>query len=187
MGESAVKIMNLEQALIDQCKAGQRDAQRELYERYARAMYNICTRMLGGTADAKDAMQEAFIDAFKSIDKFEGQSTFGAWLRRIVINQCITLLNKRNKLKWVAIDEHPEQLSEDATDVAELEWSSAEVNDAIKQLPTKARAVFTLYCLEGYDHQEISQILSVSVGTSKSQYNRARQLLRATLKQNSHE
>jgi RNA polymerase sigma factor (sigma-70 family) len=178
MVETAVKIRNLEQALIDQCKAGQTEAQRELYERYARSMYNICTRMLGNPADAKDAMQDAFIDCFRNIEKFEGQSTFGAWLRRIVVNRCITMLNKRKKLNWVSLDERldPADLSTDAE--ANVEYSAEMVNNAIKKLPTKARAVFTLFCLEGYDHEEIASILNVSKGTSKSQYNRARQLLR---------
>ncbi len=182
MGETAVKIRNLEQALIDQCKAGQRTAQRELYERYSRAMYNICTRMLGSTADAKDALQDAFVDCFRSIDKFEGQSTFGAWLRRIVINRCITMLNKRKKLNWVALEERLEPVDDTANEQDEKpKWTPEMVNDAIKQLPIKARTVFTLFCLEGYDHQEISTILKISKGTSKSQYNRARQLLRDIL------
>lgn len=172
-------VRNLEQVLIDQCKAGQRSAQRELYERYAKAMYNLCTRMLGDPADAKDALQEAFIDAFRGIDRFKGESTFGAWLKRIVVNRCITMLQKQQKLQWVSLDE--QEMVDEVVEEEVPKWTPTQVNAAIKQLPVKARAVFTLYCMEGYDHGEIAQILSISVGTSKSQYNRARHLLRETL------
>ena len=147
-------------------------------------MYNICTRMMGLEAEAQDVLQDAFVRAFTNLNAFKGDATFGAWLKRIVINTCVTALNKRNKNPWLSIDEHAHTMLAEPDEEAETSISPALIHHAIKQLPDGCRAVFTLYALEGYDHVEIAQVLGISASTSKSQYHRARTLLRARLEKN---
>jgi len=170
--------------LVKQCQEGDRKAQHELYQLYSRAMFNICTRMMSNHAEAQDCLQEAFIDAFRHISRFDESATFGAWLKRITINKCISALRKRKRLNWVNLDQADAsavsvEFSE--VDPGEADGKAARIQAAIKQLPTGCRAVFTLYALEGYQHKEIAEILEISESTSKSQYNRARKLLRASL------
>ena len=157
-------------------------AQSRLYQLYSRAMYNICTRMLGDPAAAEDALQEAFVNAFRKLHLFEGRSSFGAWLKRIVINKCLSILNKK-QLFTEPIDERvmqePDGGGHDGGYAMDL--TPTQVHEAIKGLPEGCRVVFTLYQLEGYDHQEIASILDVSVSTSKSQFHRAKKLLRERL------
>jgi len=172
---------NIHLDLIEACKKGDRTAQFRLYQLYSRAMYNLCIRMLGDQASAEDALQEAFFNAFNNIHSFEGRSSFGAWIKRIVVNKCLSVLNKR-KMFFESIDERVMELSEDEPET--YFWSDispAKVHQEIKNLPQGCRVIFNLYQLEGYDHQEISEILGVSVSTSKSQYHRAKKLLRERL------
>lgn len=174
--------INLHADLIEACKQGDRMAQSRLYQLYSRAMYNICTRMLGDPDAAEDALQEAFVNAFRKLHLFEGRSSFGAWLKRIVINKCLSMLNKK-QLFTEPIDERVMQepdLVSGGYD-APFDLQPEQVHGAIKDLPEGCRVVFTLYQLEGYDHQEIAQILDVSVSTSKSQFHRAKKLLRERL------
>ena len=137
--------------------------------------------MLGDTAAAEDALQEAFVNAFRKLHLFEGRSSFGAWLKRIVINKCLSHLNKK-QLFTEPIDERiMEEPDSGPAASYQYEFSPEQVHQAIKSLPEGCRVIFTLYQLEGYDHQEIAQILRVSVSTSKSQYHRAKKLLRERL------
>ncbi len=172
-------VKDIHHDLITKCKTDDRKAQFEIYKLYSKAMYNICTRMMANQENAKDTLQEAFISAFHNIKSYRNDSTFGAWLKRIVVNQCVKHLKKQQKLSETEFDKfelvnepHPEN---------EFEPDPKIIQEAIKKLPTKSRTVWTLYCLEGYDHQEISEILNVSVGTSKSQYNYAKKLLKDQL------
>ncbi|MEL6672684.1 MAG: RNA polymerase sigma factor [Bacteroidota bacterium] len=167
--------------MVEACKAGDRLAQSRLYKLYSRAMFNICTRILGDHAAAEDALQEAFVSAFRKIHSFEGRASFGAWLKRIVVNKCLSQVN-RQKLFFEPLDE---RLVEDKVDepigTVDLALTPQRIQEAIKSLPEGCRVIFTLYQMEGYDHQEIAQILDVSVSTSKSQYHRAKKLLQARL------
>ncbi|GAB4410689.1 MAG: sigma-70 family RNA polymerase sigma factor [Bacteroidia bacterium] len=172
--------LTLHTDLIDACKRGDRKAQFRLYQLYARAMFNICTRMLPDRAAAEDAMQEAFVNAFGRLDSFEGRSSFGAWLKRIVINKCLSHL-QRQRLPFDSLDEHHADLIDESDDEPPADLGPERIQEAIKGLPDGCRIIFTLYQLEGYDHQEISEILGVSVSTSKSQYHRAKSLLRERL------
>ena len=171
---------------MERCRKGERHAQRELYGLYATAMYNLCVRMTGDTAEAQDVLQESFIDAFTKLNSFKGDSTFGAWLKRIVVNNCISALRKKDRLNEVELPPHANgtPVLDDAG--PELELSVQRIHLAIGTLPDGCRNVFTLYSLEGYDHQEISQIMGISVSTSKSQYHRARKLLQASLQKTKH-
>ncbi len=171
------KVVNINDPLIEACKRNDEKAQQQLYQKYAVAMFNTSKRILGNREDAQDAIQEAFIDAFRGIEKFKGKSTFGAWLKRIVINKSIDLLQKRKKLAYADLSQDipvPEQELEEP-------FNPDEFNKALAALPEGSRTVFTLKAIEGYDHKEIAQYLQISVSTSKSQYSRAKQLLRVSL------
>ena len=169
--------------LVDGCKRGDRSAQHQLYSQYAKAMYNICYRMTGNTADAEDLLQNAFIDVFAKIDTYRSESTIGAWIKRIVINTCINFLKKR-KLDTTEWDERIGDVPVESAGLTESDRLSVEkVRNAMQQLPDGYRTVFSLYLLEGYDHGEIAQVLGISEATSKSQYSRAKSKMRMLLAQ----
>lgn len=175
-----------EAQLVSQCLAGRRPAQETLYRQYADAMYNICYRMMGNTAEAEDVLQDAFVEVFRHLDRFRGDSTLGAWIKRIVINHCLNAL-KRRRITFTELEEgHGEVPDTDPVDEAELTYSVARVREAILRLPDGYRQVLTLYLLEGYDHGEIAEILGIGEAGSKSQYSRARARLRTMLAQESN-
>jgi len=162
--------------LVTACQRQQPQAQSELYQRYAKAMYNICLRMLRDPLDAEDALQNAFVEVFRHLHTFRFDCPVGAWIKRIVVNTCINTLKKK-RVRFEPYEDHhadiPEpELSEPHTLPVET------VKQALYDLPDGYRIVFSLYALEGYDHQEIADILHISEATSKSQYSRARRKLK---------
>lgn len=172
--------LNIHEALIDECRRGNRKAQFRLYELYSRAMYNAAYRILNNREEAEDMLQEAFTECFRNISSFRSDSTFGAWLKKIVVNRCINRLRKR-ETELVYIDDYRpvEHAMEEETATS---WPDASViSKAVEQLPDGYRAVFSLYLLEGYDHSEISQIMNISESTSKTQYLRAKEKLKQIL------
>jgi RNA polymerase sigma factor (sigma-70 family) len=166
--------------IVERCKKGERQAQFELYRLYSQAMYNVCLRMLRSEADAEDVLQNAFIDVFSHLGTFRFESSVGAWIKRIVVNNCINFLKKR-RLALTELNENLAGKAEDADEPTEYPLSANAVRNAIQLLPDGYRVVFTLYLLEGYDHQEIGEILGISEATSKSQYSRARKKLKEIL------
>ncbi|MGE5395076.1 MAG: RNA polymerase sigma factor [Candidatus Saccharibacteria bacterium] len=173
------QYQNIHQELINRCRKGDTKAQFELYKVYYKPMYNVCLRMVGNAVEAEDVMQEAFLKAFTKIDTYEGVVSFGAWLKRIVINRSLDYLKKR-KVKFEEINEKiPE---EEPEGIVITEVHTEYLKKAIQQLPDGYRVVLTLYLLEGYDHEEIAQILGISNGSSRSQYLRAKLKLRELLK-----
>ena len=164
---------------LEKCQRNDRKAQFELYKLYSKAMYNICLRMMKNDAEAEDVLQESFVKAFRNLGSYEYQATFGAWLKRIVINTCITELNKRKHI-LSDIDNY-DVVDESVDDVAELEMDMGRLKAAINSLPEGYRIIFNMYAVEGYDHQEIGEILNISDSTSKSQYSRAKKKLRQML------
>ena len=167
--------LNIHQDIIDRCVEGDRSAFYELYKLYSKAMFNVFLRITGKHEEAEDVLQEAFVSAFGHIKSFKGTSTFGAWLKRIVVNKAISHVNK-NRLDTVDIDDHPvDDISEDV--FVEPIYKVETVKQAIEKLPEGYRVVFSLYLMEGYDHKEIAEILHISESTSKSQYNRAKRKL----------
>ncbi len=166
--------------LIARCRAGDRDAHYRIYKLYARSMFNVSFRITGREEDAEDAVQEAFISAFRNLERYRADATFGAWLKRIVVNKSINVLKKR-KHEWMPDDETWD-VAEDETPVEYREELTVDrVKKAIEGLPDGYRTVLSLYLLEGYDHQEIADILAISESTSKSQLNRAKAKLREKL------
>jgi len=170
---------NLHDDVIAQCLEGDSGAQQQLYNLYAKAMYNICYRMTNDVDEAADVLQEAFISAFNNLSSYKGTASFGAWLKKIVVNKSINHIRSK-KMNLVPLDE-VEPASEDVINDEELYLDIERIKSGIEHLPDGYRVVFSLYLLEGYDHKEISQILGISESTSKSQYNRAKAKLRKIL------
>ena len=167
--------------LIDQCKQSNRKAQMALYGKYCDGMFIIAQRYLKDTAAAEDAMQEAFIKAFQKLSQFKGDVTFGAWLKRIVINTCLDTIKAR-KLET-------EPLKDEVFTIVEVEndWSIAdettvsEVLAAIEELPDNYKTTVKLFLIEGYDHQEISEILQISENASRTYLHRGKTKLKEKL------
>lgn len=168
-----------ETELIQQCLSGDRVAQYRLYKQYAQPMFNVCVRFVPDTTEAEDLLQESFVKVFRELRTFQGTSTLGAWLKRIVINHCLNHLRKKRPVfQELSNVDLPE------TDDGESFWieiTSEQIHHAIKRLPEGARVVCVLYLLEGYKHAAIAELLGISESTSKSQYRRAIGLLKADL------
>ena len=161
--------------LVVACKQGDRQSQFKLYNLYAKAMYNTALRIVEDEAEAADVLQEAFIDAFSRLDSFRQESTFGRWMKQIVVNKSISTLRKR-KLEMLSLEDGEEPADEE--DAAnDIELQVAAIKQAIGRLPDGYRLVLTLYLLEGYDHEEIAHILRISEATSRSQYLRGKRKL----------
>ncbi|MFT3705802.1 MAG: RNA polymerase sigma factor [Agriterribacter sp.] len=164
--------------LIARCRAGDAASFRKLYELYAKAMYNTSLRILNNISEAEDILQEAFVDAFKNINLFENRSSFGSWIKQIVINKSINQLKKK-KIDFVEIED-PERYAphqDDTIDEDEIQLQVDRVVDAMRQLPDGYRTVLSLYLLEGYDHEEIAGIMGVAESTARTQYIRGKQKL----------
>jgi RNA polymerase sigma-70 factor (ECF subfamily) len=131
---------------------------------------------------AEDVLQEAFVNAFQNLRSFQGKSSFGAWLKRIVVNKAISYLRK-NQLEMVMMDDNMEVADSEGINEDELVLKIESVREAVQRLPNGFRVVFSLYLLEGYDHKEIAEILEISESTSKTQYNRAKKKLKEILKE----
>jgi RNA polymerase sigma-70 factor (ECF subfamily) len=163
--------------LLEACKKGDRKAQMEIYKSYYKAMYNVSLRIIKNTAEAEDVMQESFLSAFQKLDTFKGEVTFGAWLKRIVINKSLDLIkNKKAIISLDTVADIPDEQNDDNY-ISYNDLSMQLVNKALSDLPEGYRLVLTLYLIEGYDHEEISQILNISNATFRTQYHRARKQL----------
>jgi RNA polymerase sigma factor (sigma-70 family) len=164
--------------LVVECKQGSKKACFELYRLYAKAMLNVAFRIVGNIGEAEDVLQESFTDAFKKLKDFRQETTFGLWLKQIVVHRSINLLRKR-KLSFVEIeDNHLENVAdEEPWNDDDVQYQVAQVKEAIKELPEGYRLVLSLYLLEGYDHEEIAQVLNISENTSRTQFLRAKRKL----------
>jgi RNA polymerase sigma factor (sigma-70 family) len=169
--------------LVAECKQGSKKACYELYKLYSKAMLNVAFRIVGNIGEAEDVLQEAFLDAFKRVKDFRQETTFGLWLKQIVVHRAINLLRKR-KLELVETEDGQlENIADEETyDDEETIYKATQVKEAIKLLPEGYRLVISLYLLEGYDHEEIGQILNISENTSRTQFLRAKRKLTELLK-----
>lgn len=155
-------------------------AQMQLYDTYCNAMFTVAYRYLNSDEDAKDAMQEGFLKAFMNLDNYKPKATFGAWLKRIVINQCLDVLKKK-QIEFSEVEVSELQTIED-------DWSfdnaitKNDVVKAIEQLNEKHKVVITLCLIEGYDHTEISEILDIPIKTSRTHLRRGKLKLQELLK-----
>jgi RNA polymerase sigma-70 factor (ECF subfamily) len=164
--------------LVVECKRGSKKACFELYRLYSKAMLNVVFRIVGSIEEAEDVLQEAFLDAFNLVKDFRQETTFGLWLKQIVVHRAINLLRKR-KLDLVELGEDQLENIADQENAGdeEIQYKVVQVKEAIKELPDGYRLVISLYLLEGYDHEEIGQILNISENTSRTQFLRAKRKL----------
>tara|TARA_Y100001933_G_scaffold47883_1_gene46307 strand:+ start:15380 stop:15940 length:561 start_codon:yes stop_codon:yes gene_type:complete len=175
-------------ALLKECLEGKQSAQLEIYNRYYKAMYNTALRIVKHTAEAEDVMQESFLNAFTKLHTFKGDVTFGAWLKRIVVNNSIYHYRKQQKLKAVAIDEVLYKVEDNDEVVLNqdgyTELKAQKVMETMKSLKDNYRVSLTLHLIEGYDYEEISQILDISYANCRTTISRAKESLRKKLSVN---
>ena len=170
--------------MVEACQLGSRQAQFELYKLYSKAMFNVCLRMVKDELDAEDVLQNAFVDVFTKIGTFKFESSIGAWVKRIVVNNCINFLKKK-RMQFEPFEERHTLVAEEETDGNHAGLSVEAIKKALFELPDGYRVVFSLYLLEGYDHQEIADILGITEATSKSQYSRAKRKIKELLQSQS--
>lgn len=140
-------------------------------------MLNVAFRIVGNIAEAEDVLQEAFLDAFKRIPDFRQETTFGLWLKQIVVSRSINLLRKR-KVELVELgDDVDNIIDEEQDDDEEIQYKVTQVKQAMNELPEGYKQVISLYLIEGYDHEEIGQILNITENTSRTQFLRAKRKL----------
>ena len=176
--ENLKKVNNIHQELINACKINDRKAQYEIYKLYYKAMYNTAIRILGSPVEAEDVMQESFLDAFRKIGSYVEKATFGAWLKRIVINNSIDVLKGRQSFESIhdkEIEIEDEPIDENPIEI--LSYKTDNIRKSIESLPDRYRIILSLYLLEGYDHEEISKILNMNHGAVRTKYSRAKQKL----------
>ncbi len=169
--------------IIEASKKGNERSKYELYQLYAKAMFNVCYRMMNNREEAEDMLQEAFTQAFLKLESFRYESNFGAWLKKIVINTCLNSINKKKlELSYVETiyDKDIQQEEEEENDA---QLTVAGISRAMELLPEGSRMVFSLYLFEGYDHVEIAQIMNITESTSKSQFMRAKRRVIEILKE----
>ena len=171
---------NIHSHLIDKCKKNDPRAQMQLYDLYYKAMYNTACNFIKDNVLAQDIMQESFIKAFKKIEMYNGSASFGSWLKRIVINNCLDWV-KKQKIETVALNEQVISIVDDDNWEIESGISLQEIYKCIEQLPSKCKNVVKLYLLEGYDHQEVAHILQITEGSSRSQLSRGKMRLKELL------
>jgi RNA polymerase sigma factor (sigma-70 family) len=164
--------------LVKQCLLGEIKAYNELYMRYSKAMFSTCYRIVNHFTEAEDVLQDSFMDAFNNLKTFSYESTFGGWLKTIVINKSINHLRKK-KLNLIDNDKVATEnlIQEDFINEEEIIYKVEEVKKAIQLLPDGYRTVLSLYLIEGYDHEEIAEIMHVATSTTRTQYMRAKQKL----------
>ena len=168
-----------EQELIKGCVKGDRAAQKALYERYCRKMMVVCQRYAKSSQEAEDALQEGFLKVFASLKSFRGDARLDTWITRIMIN---TALNaQRQKLYLLPMVDITEMNLPEDEEISLAAFNLSELIAMIQSLPDGCRLVFNLFAIEGYNHKEIAGMLGISEGTSKSQYSRAKSLLKVKL------
>jgi RNA polymerase sigma factor (sigma-70 family) len=174
------------ETLVQQCLKGDSQAYRLLYNRYSAAMYNTALRIVNRTDDAEDVLQESFIDAFAQLARFEGRSTFGAWLKQIVVNKSISFLRKK-RVFMADIEDHIDHIAEEQpVDDSGFYYSVDTIKQAVQKLPDGYRTVLSLYLFEEYKQEEIAQMLNISHGTVRTQYMRAKNKLVNVLKEGAY-
>lgn len=172
-----------EKVLIERCIKNDEQAQRLLYDKYAKKMVAVCFRYCSDYETARDLMHDAFIKLFRNIGSYTGEGAFETWMRKIVVNTSLEFLRKNDVLKYsLDIDDAVTVSDEQASVVEQL--SEQEILKLIAELPHGFRTVFNLYAIEGYSHAEIAKMLNINEASSRSQFSRARVLLQKKILQN---
>jgi len=167
--------------IIEKCKQGNPSAQYKLYKLYSKAMFNVCYRIMNNREEAEDMLQDAFADAFMKLDSFRYESSFGTWLKRNMINKCLNEIKRKKPDLVFCEDMSYFQKNEVCAEDYSKTLTIDNINKAMETLPSGGKLVFSLYLLEGYDHQEIAQILNIRVSSSRSQLLRAKRKVKAAL------
>lgn len=167
--------------LLERCKKGDNSAQMQIYKNYYRAMYNTSLRILKDEFEAEDMMQEAFLTAFTKLDTFIGEVTFGAWLKRIVINKSLTQLKKNNKYQDVKMEVLSETTIETEEAINYSDLQADKVLERLNSLKENYRIVLSLNLIEGYDYEEIAEILGYTNENVRTTISRAKKKLKQML------
>ncbi|HQB68785.1 MAG TPA: RNA polymerase sigma factor [Paludibacteraceae bacterium] len=168
-----------ESQLIDGCIRGDRRAQRQLYDLYAKRMTALCMRYCGDYEVALDLMHDGFIKLFTRIESYSGQGVFEAWMRKIFVNTSLEYLRKNDALRESSDIEDVQIMAQEPSTIEQL--SADEIMRLIQELPVGFRTVFNLYAIEGYSHAEIANLLQINESSSRSQFSRARAILRTKI------
>lgn len=176
-----------EKQVFERARDGDRKAVRQLYDRYSSFLAATCARFLPDPGDQKDVLQDGFVKIFSSLDKFDyrGEGSLKAWMRQIVVNECLKVLRKRKRSVPILFEEELRDVEiEEDTGPPEVEKvPAAVIHEMIKELPDGYRAVFNLFVLEEKNHKEISELLGITESTSASQLYRARMILAKKIKE----
>lgn len=175
--------LNIDQ-LLQLCKTGSQSAQLEVYNRYYKAMYNTAFRIVKDSFEAEDVMQESFLNAFTKLDTYRGEVTFGAWLKRIVINNSIYHYRKQQKNNEVPVENVMYKVEDNNGVVLDHEFTNnkaQKVLETMKMLKDNYRVSLTLHLIEGYDYEEISEIMGISYANCRTTVSRAKESLRKKL------
>ena len=172
--------------LVRQCLQGKQSAQLEIYDRYYKAMYNTALRIVKDSAEAEDVMQESFLNAFTKLHTFKGEVTFGSWLKRIVVNNSIYHYRKQQRKNEVGLEEVLYKVEDNdgvvpGTDQGFTELKAQKVMETMKLLKDNYRISLTLHFIEGYDYEEISEIMNISYANCRTMIFRAKESLRNKL------
>ena len=174
--------IDLNSKIVEDCKRNDAKAQMHLYDMYCEAMFIIAKRYVKDSFTAEDLMQDAFIKVFKNIESFKGEVTIGAWIKKIMINQCLDYLKKK-RIELVSIEEKELNVADEDDWTVKKNVNVQTITKAINSLPEKYKVVLNLYLVEGYDHQEIAQVLNITEVNSRSQLMRGKNKLKSQLKQ----
>ena len=173
-----------EATLVARCVAGEAEAFKELYDAHATRLYNLAYRMAGTAVEAEDLLQEIFLQAFRKLSSYKGESTIGTWLYRLAVNLCLDRLRSRQgKMDrvTVALDGEGGQAGGPAVRRIDSVVLRLDLERAIEQLPASYKAAFLLHDVEGFEHHEVGAMLGIAEGTSKSLVHKARLRMRAVL------
>jgi RNA polymerase sigma factor (sigma-70 family) len=173
--------MMSDQQIIKLCAKHDRKAQQILYDRYSRLLLGVCLRYATDKAEAEDILQDSFLKIFFNIKEYSGTGSFIGWLRKIVVNTAITHYHKNLKYRYHVDIEDYISVETGTSSFEEDFFTSDELFKVLNELPTGYRMVFNLYAVEGYKHKEIAEMLSIDTNTSKSQYSRAKAVIRDKL------
>lgn len=181
------KDMTNEHQLVRDCLKGKPAAQKALYEQFAAQMLGVCYRYTKSMSDAEDVLQEGFVKVFHYLAQFRGDGDLGAWIRRIMVTTAINYLKKNSRYQYDLSfsSDQTGHLHPVSPDNPEVSLDAKQLADLVRQLPPGYQAIFNLHAIEGYTHVEISTMLGIHEGTSRSQYARARSLLMTWLQKES--
>ena len=177
-----MKVINLhqeEKELIELAVENNRHAQHEIYSKFSPKMLSVCRQYCKDVQQAEDVMITAFMKVFSNLKNFEHKGSFEGWIRRIMINECISFIRVQKKVKFIV----DETFFEESFNNIESQFSVDDIQFLIDSLPDGYKMVFNLYCIEGFKHQEIASMLGINEGTSKSQLSHARKILQQQINQ----